>query len=223
MTADERPDVIARSNFRAHRESLATLDLRSRFEYILRHNLWGNPESVSGNGSTIEETAILRDAIPKLLREVQATSVLDIPCGDFGWLNLVELGVPYTGADIVPELVEANQRRYCRPDRRFVQVDLTEGPLPTADLVLCRDCLVHLSFANIHRALDNIRASGARWLLATNFSKQGSNSDIEDGDWRCVNFELPPFDFPPPDFSIAENCLEGGGAFDDKALALWRL
>ena len=90
-------------------------------------------------------------------------------------------------------------------------------------MVLCRDCLVHLSYQNIWRALANILASGAQWLLMTNFLRIESNRDIEDGDWRPLNFELPPFALPPPERAIVENCAEAAGAYDDKALCLWRV
>jgi len=223
MASGERPEIIAQRNFRAHREALAVLDLEHRFEYIHRHNLWGCDASVSGTGSTAEETANVRAGIPLLLAGIGAQSLLDVPCGDYGWLNSVELGVSYIGADIVSELVDANRTRYGRPGRRFLRLDLTTDPLPAADLVLCRDCLVHLSYANIGRALANIRASGAHWLLTTNFLRIQTNRDIEDGDWRPLNFELPPFDFPPPQRVLLENCLEGEGAYNDKALCLWQL
>lgn len=71
--------------------------------------------------------------------------------------------------------------------------DITVNPLPTADLILCRDCLVHLSFAHIDAALANFRASGARWLLTTTFPMIEENVDCEDGDWRALNLTLPPF------------------------------
>ena len=82
---------------------------------------------------------------------------------------------------------------------------------------------MHLSYANIERALRNIRASGAQWLLTTSFLELTENHDIEDGDWRALNFQLPPFDFPEPEAVLLENCREYDGAYRDKALCLWRL
>jgi hypothetical protein len=219
--ADRRPEVVAQTKFRIHRDTLAGMDLRQRFDYILRRNLWSSEESRSGSGSTLAETATLRNALPRLLGELGAATLLDIPCGDFGWLSTTELGVEYTGADIVASLVEANQRRYGSAGRAFVCLDLTSDKLPVADVVLCRDCLVHLSYANIDRALKNIRASGAKWLLMTHFLRIEENYDIEDGDWRPLNFELPPFGMPAPRRVIVENCSEAAGAYDDKALCLW--
>jgi hypothetical protein len=223
---DSRPEVAAQTNFRIHRDALAPMDLKARFDYILRRNLWSSEESRSGSGSTRAQTATLRIALPRLLRELGAATLLDAPCGDFGWLSTTDLNVRYIGADIVPSLVDENRRQYERfisttSAREFVCLDLTRDPLPAADVVLCRDCLVHLSYANIRRALANVRAGGAQWLLTTHFPRVEENYDIEDGDWRPLNFELPPFGLPGPKQTILENCSEYGGAYDDKALCLW--
>jgi hypothetical protein len=221
--SEERPQIIAQKRFLEHRDSLERLDLKGRFEYIFDTNLWGDDESRSGVGSTLPETETLRLEIPLLLRDLGARSLLDIPCGDFGWLSLTELGVDYVGADIVEALVEENSRRYGAGNRRFTRLDLTSDPLPAADVVLCRDCLVHLSYANIQRALDNVKRSGAKYLLTTSFPELQSNRDIQDGDWRPLNFRLAPFNFPAPIRMIVENCIEAGGAYRDKSLCLWRI
>ena len=217
-----RPSVLAHENFVKHREEIARLPLAERFSYIAANNVWGSPESRSGTGSALEQTQTLIEAIPALLARVGAGSLLDIPCGDFHWLSVADLGVDYTGADIVQDLVDANNRLYGSAGRRFVRLDLTADPLPRASVVLCRDCLVHLSFANIRRALANIRASGAEYVLMTHFALTEENLEAEDGDWRSLNFTLPPFNLPPPLESIVENCGEDGGAYSDKSLSLWR-
>jgi hypothetical protein len=219
--SEERPQIIAQKRFLEHKDELGQLDLKGRFDYIFDTNLWGDDQSRSGVGSTLPETETLRRELPLLLRELGARSLLDIPCGDFGWLSLTELGVDYTGADIVEALVAQNTSRYASESRRFVRLDLTADPLPQADVVLCRDCLVHLSYANIRRALDNVKRSGAKYLLVTSFPEAKSNRDIEDGDWRPLNFQVAPFCFPPPARMIVENCIEAGGAYRDKSLCLW--
>ena len=222
MSAD-RPQLIAQQRFLEHQQELAKLDLSKRFDYIFQNNLWGSEESRSGPGSTMIETRTLREDIVALLRGVDATSMLDIPCGDFHWLSQVDLGVTYTGADIVPAIVESNRQKYTAPNRQFLCLDATTSAFPQVDLIFCRDCLVHLSYANVHKALDNFRVSGSRYLLMTHFSGLVENYDIADGDWRALNFTLAPFNLPAPIRLIVENCIEGGGAYKDKSLGLWKL
>ncbi len=163
--AAQRPPVLANERFQAHAANLIGHDTEEIFTYIYRTNLWGSPESGSGVGSELAATEVLRAEIPRLIRLYEVGSLLDLPCGDFGWLSHADLsGVDYTGADIVPDLVAENTKRYAGPGRRFVCLNLTRDPLPRADLVLCRDGLVHLSYGQIFRSFANLRRSGSTYL-----------------------------------------------------------
>jgi len=116
--------------------------------------------------------------------------------------------------------VEQNRARY---GGEFLCLDLCSATLPRADVVLCRDCLVHLSFANIRAAVGNLKRSGSEWLLTTHFLECEENADIENGDWRMLNFTQPPFNWPAPERVLVEECTESGGGYADKSLALWRV
>ncbi|MEA2908197.1 MAG: hypothetical protein QOJ15_278 [Bradyrhizobium sp.] len=220
-----RPPVLAQQRFAADRGSFAGLSLRQRFQRIHDSNLWGAPESTSGLGSELGATAVLRNELPRLLARLGVTSLLDAPCGDAGWINRSNLGVRYVGVDIVPDLVERLQAAAARGaiSGDYHLADITRDPLPRCDAILCRDCLVHLSFANIERAVANFRRSGASWLIATTFPGWQANFDCEDGDWRALNFERPPFDWGAPVELLNENCTEAGGGWRDKSLGVWRL
>ena len=162
--------------------------------------------------------------MPPLLHSLGTRRLLDVPCGDFNWMSQVDLtGIDYIGGDIVESIVEANRARYESGDRKFMRVDLTSGPLPDADVILCRDCLVHFSFVNIMAAFRTMRASGATYLLTTTFLDREANKDIVDGDWRPLNLVQPPFLLPPPQSAILEDCMEEGGAYADKAIGVWRV
>src|SRR5664279_1649792 len=52
-------------------------------------NSWGVEETRSGLGSTVQSTQAIREALPKLIAELQIRTLLDIPCGDFNWMKLM--------------------------------------------------------------------------------------------------------------------------------------
>jgi SAM-dependent methyltransferase len=221
----DRPPVLAHQRFLEDRASFAGLSLAQRFRRIHDTNLWGAPASTSGLGSEMDATAVLRAELPRLFEKLAVTSLLDAPCGDGGWINSTNLGVRLIGIDIVPSLIERLQARAAAGEIKgeYRLADITRDPLPRCDAILCRDALVHLSFANIGRAVANFRASGAAWLIATTFPQWQTNGDCEDGDWRALNFQRPPFDWGPPVALLNENCTEGGGGWRDKSLGVWRL
>jgi hypothetical protein len=223
---------VAERRFAERAAELAALDLAARFTRMYEINLWDGAESRSGDGSSLAATAGVRAGLPGLFRQLGVQRLLDVPCGDFHWMSHVDLAgagvVAYVGGDVVEALVAANRARYAAPGRTFVQVDLTTGPLPSVagaapDAVLCRDCLVHLSFANIARVLSVVRSSGARHLITTTFLEHTANTDAVDGDWRPLNLERAPFNLPPPEVVLVEGCEEEGGAYTDKALGAWRV
>lgn len=199
------------------------VSLTERFTEMHQSNVWGNKESVSGWGSTFEATSGFRDELSRLLTALRAKSVLDLPCGDFNWMKHVPLGnIQYVGADIVQALVIANQQ-YVTPSRTFIQLDITKDKLPKSDVIICRDCLVHLSFENIRRALNNIQASKSKYIVLTTFPNVKTNVDVEDGRWRPLNFEIEPFNFPKPLATIVEGCRDEDGAYADKSLFVWKV
>ncbi len=194
------------------------------FTSIYNRNGWGGRQSVSGRGSDTDQVQTLVQTLPRLLREFGVRTLLDIPCGDFHWMKGVDLdGIDYTGADIVEALTADNQTRYARDGVRFVTRNLITGPLPAADLVFCRDCLVHFSFADIFKALRTLADSPCTWLLATTFTDRTGNRDITTGEWRPLALDKAPFLLPPPVRLLHEGCTENGGLYQDKALGLWRM
>src|SRR4051812_16595348 len=221
----DRAPVLAHQRFAAQRECFAGLTLAQRFQRIHDTRLWGAAHSVSGFGSEIDATAVLRDELPRLLARLEIASLLDAPCGDASWIGAVRANVQYIGVDVVPDLIARLQARAAAGDIRgaYHVADITRDLLPRCDAVLCRDCLVHLSFGNIERAMANFRASGATWLIATTFPEWQTNADCEDGDWRALNFERAPFNWGPPVELINENCQEAGGGWRDKSLGVWAL
>jgi Methyltransferase domain len=220
-----RPPVLAHLRFEAEREAFSGLDLAKRFQRIHQSNLWGAANSVSGLGSQDDATGRLRRELPGFLHTLGASSLLDAPCGDGVWISKADLSGAYTGIDVVPELIAAlgDRARKVGSGRTYICADITRDPLPRGDAILCRDCLVHLSYANIAAALANFKRSGATWLITTTFPDLEANADCEDGDWRALNFVLPPFRWGSPAHALLEGCMEGDGGWADKSLGAWRI
>jgi len=218
----QRRLTVAERRFAERAEELKKLGLEERFARIYTTNLWSDSETRSGVGSRLDSTKVVRAKLPQALRQLDARVILDAPCGDFAWMQHVDLkGIEYIGGDIVASIVEANQRQYANEARRFVQLDLTRDSLPDADVLLCRDCLVHLSYANIRAVFANLARSNIRYVLMTSFPGRRDNYDVADGDWRALDFEASPFLLPKPSLTIVEECAEEEGAYADKSLVAW--
>ena len=193
-------------------------DAEAIFSEIYERNLWNDQESASGRGSTLQRTMVIRRVLPALLRDMGAESLLDAPCGDFNWMRYTELGsVKYIGADVVPSLIARNKQRYSRDGREFVLLDITKSAIPRADVILCRDCFIHLSFRNILSAVANFKRSNSEYLFATTHTGIREHRDIATGQGRPVNLQLPPFNFPEPMRLVVEDPELG------KCLGVWRL
>jgi hypothetical protein len=200
------------------------VDAEVVFTEIYRNHAWPGTESVSGEGAELVQTAALRRELPRLCADLGVQTMLDLPCGDFNWMRHVHLdGVTYIGADLVHDLIRRNEERYAREGRTFTRLNLLRDDLPHVDLVFCRDCLVHLCFADVFSALHNICRSKSTYLLTTTFSARDGNVDITTGEWRTLNLERAPFLLPSPLRCISEECTEGGGIYRDKALGVWRI
>jgi SAM-dependent methyltransferase len=206
------------------RKRLAKRNPADIFAQYARSNKWGDKNSLSGKGSNLEATAEVRKLLPPLLRELGAKSMLDVPCGDFFWMQHVDLtGIDYLGGDIVPGLIDANRRAHARPGVAFEVVDLIRGPVPKADVIFVRDCLVHLSNDHVRDALANIAQSGATWLLSTTFPDVCANEDIATGEWRAIDLTKPPFNLPEPERLLQEGQAHLKGQRGNKTLGLWRI
>jgi len=198
--------------------------LQEVFAHIHAVNLWGDAETVSGPGSSLHATRVLRRELPPLLRELGVRTLLDAACGDCHWIARTPLAVDsYVGIDIVPEIIAANRRRLADSQHRFEVLDLTRDPLPRADVILCRDCFIHLSFPYIFAALRNFKTSGAEYLLTTTYGGLDANGDILSGEWRPIDLEQPPLCFPHPLRRFEELRCEDGGRTISRQLGLWRL
>ena len=176
-------------------------DIKNKFSIIYKNNYWDNKESFSGPGSTLENTKNLRNILNKIIKKYKIKSILDAPCGDCNWIQLVvkKNNVKYIGIDIVKECILKNKSRFNSKKFNFKELDITKDKLPKSDLFICRDFMFHLSFEDNMRFLKNIKNLKCRYILISNHSKSAKNNilnkNIKTGDFRKINLFKEPFNF----------------------------
>ncbi len=175
--------------------------LSERFNEIYRKNYWGDFQSVSGPGSSLKNSKNIRIALKKIIKEYKISSITDAPCGDCNWIKNIfnNNKIKYLGVDIVAELIEKNKIKYnSKKNFNFKFLDLTKNKIPSADLIICRDLLFHLSFKDGKKFLRNLFQSKYKYLLMTSHSNGIDNNfnnvkDIESGDFRKINIFKKPY------------------------------
>ncbi len=200
------------------------LSLQERFELIYNENFWESEESRSGIGSEIENTKEVLKALEHFIKEFKIKSIIDIPCGDYNWMSSMDMrNLKYQGHDIVKQLITENKKKFKNSNISFFHSDITNSKLGKADLMLVRDCLVHFSFEDIKKSIFRIKQSRSKYLMTTSFVNVDKNMDIYSADWRPINLEKGPFNFPKPLMTYNEKCNEMDGIYADKSLCIWEI
>ena len=132
--------------------------------------------------------------------------------------------IQYVGGDIVDILILENNRKYKSDHIEFVPWDLTTDKITKKyDLIITRDCFVHLSFEDIKKSINNIVESKSKYLLTTSFAKTNLNINTNTGGkWRPINLRLSPFDLPEPIDFFEETNAEAGWEGNAHCRGSWR-
>jgi SAM-dependent methyltransferase len=195
----------------------------SVFEQIAQGKQWGAQESISGEGSSLNATATIRRELPALFRALGIQSLVDAACGDMNWMRQVDYKFErFIGVDISPTVIERVRQQEWPAQYHFQVGNMATDIPPGADALLCRDALVHLPLATIQQAVRLWKMAGFRFLIVTTFTEKKANRDIAAGEWRPLNMEAAPFNWPVPEFLIPD--IDGTGyPYHDKSLGVWRL
>ena len=185
------------------------------FSAIHSSNYWGDQESVSGSGSTLEYTNNTREKLLEIIDQFNITKIVDLCCGDFNWMSKItnSTKVNYIGIDIVPSLIKNNNDKYSDTNVSFIIGDACQDKIPDCDLLILRDCLFHFSFSDTNKALANLKNTDYRYLLTTTYlhGKFEINKDITTGDFRFIDLSCYPYNFNSSKslFSISEPAESG--------------
>jgi hypothetical protein len=117
----------------------------------------GLPETPCGSGSKLSNTTEQRKWIPEVIHKYDIKSIADIGAGDLNWIKHTHLpsDIEYQAYDLVPRAPEV---------RKF---DLIHQIPPKVDLIMCLWVLNHMPYDHCKQALDNLKASGAKYLMMT--------------------------------------------------------
>ena len=166
--------------------------MQHRFEEIYSTNEWGTG---SGEGSAQIHTRGYVRFLQRFLRAYRIRSAVDLGCGDWQFSQTINwTGIQYRGYDVVPRVVERNERLFSTPNVRFHHVSANWSDLPVADLLIAKDVLQHWSHRTILDFLPTL--CRYRFSLITNCVEPCGptmNDDCPDGWFRRLDIRLPPF------------------------------
>jgi hypothetical protein len=116
-------------------------------------------------------------------------------CGDWQFSQAVNWGeAHYRGYDIVESVITANKEKYADEGIEFFLYSGEPTELPSADLLIMKDVLQHLSNKRVTEILSH--APRFKYVLITNSihpDGETQNVDIPDGSWRYLDVRHPPF------------------------------
>lgn len=182
-----------------------------------------------GSDAKLVKQAGTIEFINSVLKKYEIKSINDCPCGLFeNWIYLVDLaGIKYCGYDINDLVIKRNKENNL--GLSFFEFDLVNEILPKADLIICRDCLFHLSNDFVYRAIKNFRDSGSIYLLATEHRWLKTNTELtkeeleHEAGFKFVNLEIRPFDLGVPiEIHNEEVWYEREGGHN-RQMSLWKI
>jgi len=205
-------------------------DTANVFTSIYRSNGFFGSESKSGPGSSLNKTEKLREELPELLFSLSIRRLVDAPCGDMNWMSHLNYNFDcFIGVDIVEDVIIEMRNKFTSNLFYFQIGDICNDVLPKADAIFCRDCLNHLSYQEIFKAISLFKKSESLFLFTTTFPdallpSDRENRDIGTGGWRILNFQAEPFNWPTPVRLIREDRSDESAPWDKfKSLGVWTL
>ncbi len=174
------------------------------FSHIYHHGLWGKDRQgcgISGPGSTLGQGKPSIEFLQNFLDTTPGiTSVVDIGCGDWVLAREIDWGDrDYTGIDVVDPLIARNQSLFGSEKIHFILMDVTSTNLPSGDLAICKDVLMHLPNSLVFNVLSKLKKFKYSILIhdVDSATKQIPNRDTVVGGFRPLDLTAAPFFLKP--------------------------
>lgn len=174
-------------------------ELEKIFTRIYERATWGKNEKgvgFSGGGSLLKNAEPYIDFLEDFIKINGIRTVVDAGCGDWEFSKYVDWSeVQYIGYDIVASVIENNRKSYIAPNIQFVHANFLEVELPSADLLVCKHVLQHLSVKDIRKMVKQLPKF--KYCLITNQVEKetlsSDNLDIYSGGSRKLDLSKPPY------------------------------
>lgn len=156
-------------------------------EQIYDMNLWGGAtfDFYSGEGS--HNPKIINPYLDTLITFFKTHNksliVCDLGCGDFNiGKHLTKYTKKYIAIDIVEKLINRNKKLFNENHLEFHCLDITKDNLPSADCIILRQVLQHLSNVEIQKVIKKL--ANYKYVILTEHIPLGRfipNKDIISG------------------------------------------
>jgi len=177
---------------------LAEENDRQVFSDIYKNNVWCGG---SGSGSDPKHAMPYLELLQKYFNDKRFGKIVDIGCGD--WQLMARISIPrktsYVGYDVVQEVIDANNRKFAKPNVQFIAINsLKEIEDVKGDLLIVKDVLAHWPNAQVQyflaKILPNYKYALITHDIVNTFDKSNiRNRNIELGDYRPVDVREEPF------------------------------
>lgn len=206
------------------------------FNAVYQNERWTSAGNGSGPGSTIKNTEKIRKFLSNFIRDLKITSIVDVSVGGMNWWpSILERNpsVSFYGYDVSSYIIEKNRDKFKHMNNWFFETcDASKKcNYPTADLILCRHTMQHLSISNSLSILNAMKSSGSKYICLTSHNAIKKNPIKEDGvnllkntpgcfKFRGMNVELAPFNMGIPYMSTDDN-NEPSQIANHQKLSIW--
>ncbi len=160
---------------------------KAAMQQVYKNNLWGSNASnfYSGEGSHLPELVNpYIEAVTSFLTAFKNPLVVcDLGCGDFNiGQQLVKHTKTYIAIDIVPDLIAYNKTIFKTPNLEFKCLDIAVDDLPSADCVVLRQVLQHVSNTEVQKIVQKL--AYYKYVILTEHLPEGNfmpNKDLISG------------------------------------------
>lgn len=168
------------------------MKINNIFSEIYDKNSWNGG---SGPGSNPESNKLYISLLESFLTENKISSIVDAGCGDWQFSKFINWNnINYKGYDVVKSVIDYNQSNYSSETVSFQLYNGDPKLLPSADLLIIKDVLQHLSFSQINEFILNFPKY--KYCLITNcINLKGKtvNRDVRIGSRTDLDLRLDPF------------------------------